>query len=649
VVLPVPDLDDRRFQDIVDEAKRLIPRYCPEWTNHNLSDPGVALIELFAWMSEMILYRLNQVPDRFYTKFLELVGIQPFPPSVARADLTFWLSTVLDHEVVVPAGTQVATYGAVEGDDVVFSTTTDLVIAPPELIAARTSQAGNEELFADVWDDLRYEGGVVVCFQSTPLTPGDAFYLGFDNTLAGNLVRLGVEASIEGIGVDPDRPPLIWEAWSGEAWLPIRVHGDTTGGLNRNGTLSLVMPRNHEPVTLGGSRAWWIRARLLYPALGQPPYQASPQIRWVRAETLGGTVAAEHAVAVGLETLGRSNGQPSQSFQVARPPVLPRREGERIRVVTADGVEEWNEVDDFTASTATDRHFTWDGASGVVRFGPRVRYADGSLRQHGAVPRDGSEIVATRYRHGGGGVGNVGAGTLSVLRTTVPFIDRVSNLAAATGGVDAESVENAKLRGPMTLRTGSRAVTAHDYERLTLESSVEVARARCLAPSDPGGPVRLLVVPHVRSLPELHKLDDFALSEPLVATISEHLDERRVLGTTIEVGVPYYQGVTVAVLIRALPGRPATLVRQRALDLLCEFVNPLTGGVEGDGWPFDTDINAAPIAQMLEAVEGVDRVEEVLLFEYDLRNGRRHGGGQELIHLDSQSLFLSASHQVVVR
>ena len=53
--LPTPALDDRTFQDIVDEAKRLIPRYCPEWTNHNVSDPGVALIELFAWMSEMVL------------------------------------------------------------------------------------------------------------------------------------------------------------------------------------------------------------------------------------------------------------------------------------------------------------------------------------------------------------------------------------------------------------------------------------------------------------------------------------------------------------------------------------------------------------------------------------------------------------------
>ena len=100
MALPAPNLDDRTFQDIVDEAKRLIPRYTPEWTNHNLSDPGVALIELFAWMSEMVLFRVNQVPDRLFVHFLNLVGIEPFPPSVARADITFWLSAAQERTVV---------------------------------------------------------------------------------------------------------------------------------------------------------------------------------------------------------------------------------------------------------------------------------------------------------------------------------------------------------------------------------------------------------------------------------------------------------------------------------------------------------------------------------------------------------------------
>ena len=105
--LPAPELDDRRFQDIVDEAKRRITRLCPEWTDHNVSDPGVALIELFAWMTEMTLYRLNQVPDRLYVKFLELVGVELFSAVPARVDLLFTLTAAREETVRVPAGTQV--------------------------------------------------------------------------------------------------------------------------------------------------------------------------------------------------------------------------------------------------------------------------------------------------------------------------------------------------------------------------------------------------------------------------------------------------------------------------------------------------------------------------------------------------------------
>jgi predicted phage baseplate assembly protein len=236
-----------------------------------------------------------------------------------------------------------------------------------------------------------------------------------------------------------------------------------------------------------------------------------------------------------------------------------------------------------------------------------------------------------------------------VLRSSIAYIDRVTNLTPASGGVDAETVANAKHRGPLSLRTGERAVTVHDFERLTLESSNEVARVRCLPPQQPAAPVRLLVVPQLRGRPDEHQLDDFALAAPLVERISGHLEPRRLLGTTVEIGTPYYQGVTVAALMQTLPGRPATIVRQRALDLLYRYVNPVTGGTSGEGWPFDTDINAAPLAEMLEAIEGVERVEEVLLFEFDLRTGQRHGIGRELIRLDRQSLFLSARHQVVVR
>jgi predicted phage baseplate assembly protein len=650
--LPAPELDDRKFQDIVDEAKRLIPRYCPEWTNHNVSDPGVALIELFAWMSEMVLYRVNQVPDRLYVHFLNMVGITPFPPSVARADLTFWLSAALDSEVTVPAGTEVMTTGGASSgssDAVVFTTTSELVIAPPKLRTAKTHSEADERI-TDVWEELRYASEGVRCFPSAQLTPGDALLFGFSSSLAGTVIRFSLDARAEGIGVDPRTPPLAWEVWNGEGWIGCIGYEDTTGGLNRAGTVTLLVPIEHEMLTVGNDAAYWLRVRLLESPSGAPTYQASPRIRDVRVESLGGTVAAEHCELARGEVIGRSSGAPGQAFPVSRRPILARRRDSETVVVEDNGRSvTWTEVDDFSASKPTDPHFMWDSASGEVRFGPRVRYPDGSFRQHGAIPHDGATVSVTGYRHGGGQRGNVGARTLTVMRRSIPFVSGVVNLGPATGGVDAETVNEAKTRGPMTLRTGQRAVTAGDYERLTLESSIEVARARCL-PADRGnGAVRLLVVPQVRGEELRQQLDDFAIAAPLMRRITEHLDQHRVVGTAVEVSTPFYQGVSVAALVHCAPGRPAGLVRQRAIEALTRYVNPLTGGPDGTGWPFDADLNAAAVTQLLETIDGIERVEEALLFEYDLRTGRRLGAGKDVVRLDQHSLFLSAPHQVVVR
>src|SRR3982750_1846603 len=109
MALPPPNLDDRRFQDLVDEAKLLVQRNCPEWTDHNVSDPGVTLIEAFAHMTDQLLYRLNRVPEKSYLAFLDLIGVTLFPPVPARADVTFWLSAPQPGTVVLPENTEIAT------------------------------------------------------------------------------------------------------------------------------------------------------------------------------------------------------------------------------------------------------------------------------------------------------------------------------------------------------------------------------------------------------------------------------------------------------------------------------------------------------------------------------------------------------------
>src|SRR5689334_13734582 len=136
--LPAPNLDNRRFDDILAEAKSLIPRYAPAWTDYNESDPGIALLELFAWMTDILIYRLNQVPELNYVKFLELIGISPIPAQPARAELTFTLSRPDLGSVTIPQNTQVATSGGGANPPIVFETDEALIALGAALKAVQS-------------------------------------------------------------------------------------------------------------------------------------------------------------------------------------------------------------------------------------------------------------------------------------------------------------------------------------------------------------------------------------------------------------------------------------------------------------------------------------------------------------------------------
>lgn len=641
--LPTPNLDDRRFQDIVDEAKRLIPKHCPEWTDHNVSDPGVALIELFAWMTDLTLYRLNQVPDRLYVKFLDLLGISLYPAASARAEILFWLSGPQPEAVRIPAGTQVGTVRTEQDDSVVFMTDEDRLIVAPTLSACLTDSRG---AFTDQLSDITVVGSDVAVFPT--VTPGECAYFGFTDSLTGNVIRLRFKATVHSAGVDPTRPPWVWEAMSEGSWQRCRVLSDDTLALNRSGAITLVLPPTHDGMVVGPARAHWIRCRLLEPEPGQPPFRASPKVNSLEVASLGGVVTAHNGQPSGRESLGRSDGTPGQRIRVRRTPILPRRSGETIRVISSDGAADWSEVSDFAGSGPTDRHFTWDSTTGEICFGPGMRELDGSLRQYGAVPPTDAEFVATGYRYGGGERGNVGARTITWLKSSLPFIGRVENLDAARGGIDGESVQNAKLRGPQWVRTNNRAVTAADYERLTLQAAVEIARARCLPPTADGAPVRVLLVPRTSAAPDQLTVEELTPSAEVTARVSAHLDRRRMLTTTVETRTPTYLGVSVRASLSGFPGAESASLRSRALEAVYAYLNPVSGGPAGQGWPFGRALNVGDLFALLSGLEGVAGVDEVLLEIRDLATGAA-GGSRQRIELPEDSLFLSVEHAVAVR
>ncbi|MFE1268256.1 putative baseplate assembly protein [Streptomyces sp. NPDC058757] len=652
MTLPSPHLDDRHFQGLVDEAKRLVQRRCPEWSDHNVSDPGVTLIEAFATMVDQLVYRVNRVPEKSYRTFLDLIGVRLHPPTAAGTDVTFRLSAPQPEPVSVRAGTEVATVRTETEPAVVFATTRDLTIVPCAYAALATlpaAGAGADAAAVDRTEELALRRDVP-CFSPSP-APGDALYVGLSAAVPAGVVVLRLDCDVQGVGVDPLRPPLLWEAWDGRRWTACEVEKDDTGGFNRSGELILHLPATHTALSIVRRTGGWLRCRLVAAAPDQPTYVAPPVVRGITAFTIGATVAAEHAERITDEVLGTAEGVAGQSFTVARPPVVP---GEFALEVTApEGAEAagapWTRVDDFAHSGPADRHFTLDEGTGRVEFGPAVRERDGTVRHFGEVPEKGATVRVRAYRTGGGVRGNVARSTLRVLRGTVPFVARVENRRPALGGVDGESVDSARVRGPLTLRTLRRAVVPRDYELLAREVAPDAARVHCV-PDDAEGGVRLLVVPSGRS--DARGRIAFEELDPpprTLARISEYLEARRPIGARVVVEPPFYQGVTFVATVQAGRGAAAGRVREEALAALDGYFNALTGGPDGTGWPFGRPVQTGEAYAVLQRVPGVDLVDDVRLYRADPVTGQRTEVPDGRIPLDRHALVFSYEHQLRVR
>ncbi len=660
--LPVPDLDDRRFQDLVDEAKRLVQRRCPEWTDHNVSDPGVTLIETFAYMTDQLLYRLNRVPDRLHLTFLDLIGLRMLPPTPARAGITFWLSSPGRTTLTVSAGTQVATLHTQASSPVVFATLDELAIVPCSLRLVRSpgdrpaepaddasGSAAADDVTRDRTRDLA--GGRPFPAFSSPPQLGDTLLIGLTSPVPSCAVRLDFRGSVQGVGVNPEHPPLVWEAWTGADWTECEVGSDSTGGLNVAGRIVLHLPPAHEASVIGGDQAGWLRARVVEPAEGQPPYTAPPVVEGLLACTVGGTAEAVNAELILTEPLGEAEGVPGQEFSLRRKPVLSGYDVPVVETSADDGWQQWTPVEHFAESGPADSHFVLDAVSGLVLFGPAVREADGGLHQYGRVPPTGAAVRIRRYATGGGTRGNVSAGAISTLKSSLPFVSRVENRHPAQGGVDGETLDEAKRRGPLLVRTRSRAVTAEDYEVLARQAAPDIARVRCVpAGQDPAqaGAVRVLLVPAAASEDGRILFENLVPPRDTLRRITERLEAVRMVGARVVVEPPLYRGVTVVARIIAKPRTSTDRVRDDALRELFEFINPLAGGgPDGDGWPFGRPVQAGEIFGRLQRVRGVDLVEDVRLFSADPVTGVR-GAEAARIEIEPNSLVFSYEHQIRV-
>src|SRR5712691_3618510 len=541
--LPEIVLDDRRFQDLVNEARLKINQTCPEWTEHNVSDPGITLIELFAWMTETIIFRLNRIPDKLHVALLELLGIHMEPPTAARTDVRYRLSAPADEPVLIPGTTtEVGTLRTAREEAISFQNVEDFTTpaARPMAYAVERKKVVKD---VGVAKGVAQPKGPDQLPFGTPPVVGDALYLGFNESLARLLMQVDVDCSqARGAGVDPEDPPLRWEVSTGDGWEEAIVLEDRTGGFNYgSGVVELQCPPVSSPTAIGGKRAHWLRCRLddkTRSGSEATAFSHPPEIYAITAVPVGAMLPATHSMRIEGEDLGQSDGTPGQIFRLRYAPVLPTTGDETLEVVNPEtgAWERWEMVPSFVESGPNDRHFLLDLASGELELGPAVRTPDGGWRFHGYFPLKGAMLRFTRYRHGGGRRGNVAAETLNVLKDAIPGVATVENPVPAMGGVDAETLDSARQRASMEIRTRYRAVTQADFEFLAGEATPRVARVRCVPPeaTNGGGPIRVHILPRVEPADRKLEVAELTPDQALLDHVAAYYDRCRLIGTRVD-------------------------------------------------------------------------------------------------------------------
>jgi predicted phage baseplate assembly protein len=588
-----------------------IAAFTPEWRRRTPGDAGDALLSLHGELAEPLLERLNRMPEKAFREYLRTAGISAVAARPARATLAFTVADTAPSSALIPPGFQVAASAADgSGGRVIFETETALYAAPGK-IASTFVQDGNR--FFDIPLIGTDPAANNLVFGNVP-RPGAALLVGLLGNVAPGpnitfmihrTTRVGPPPAIAHGGIGPDagvaQPILRWSFFDGGRFESAEIIRDESRGLLQSGLVELRCPRSWRTGIPAGVTVpkplRWLRLQLVAGAFASPPTLAFIELNAVTA------LAARTVRGEVLDYVPDSDGR---RMRVTQRPVLPGSleltvdEG-AIGAGADAGAQRWREIEDLDGYGPDDRVFELDEVTGELQFGDGV---------HGMLlPRGIRHVVAQRYQVAPGGAGAVAANQIISLMSSVPFVTKVSNALPASGGHDAMSILEASRLGPQQLRARDRAVTVADYELEALAApGADVSRAHAVGGTHAGlddarvpGTVSLyLLGPRAASTPPYPSQASLdAVASHLSATLSP-------AGVEVVAAAPRFHEVSVrATLVVATNADFGEVLRAtlRELDL---YLDPLTGGEDGRGWPFGGVIKyAALVRRVIASVPGL--------------------------------------------
>jgi hypothetical protein len=670
IVLEMTSLDDERFSEIAERARKLIISYAPEWTDHNPHDPGITLLELFAWMKEMQQYELDQITSASRLKFLKLLGMERRKKQPAKVLLRCFGAL---EPCVLPIGT------CVLAGDVPFETTQRLALTGGSIIDA-FFQRGDKRI--GLVTEIAYgkRGLQYHIFGKNPAA-GDAFYIGFDRQLPQGVplvleFELFSDYPVKRNPFGGDFLPLAelrWEYYTAEGWRRAEQVEDATHALLDSGlvTITVGRPMAEQSLTREG---YWLRVVLescnydvpplltglslgIVPALQQQTmcryqdFQPANKVRldetsmsafqlqafvrvgdyWVQQTdavidrneelmrlevTLPQGDQAEEIRIVGIapgfldfQQPGTGDGFPHQKFVLETSDLMEG--GFALMVEGQSGYEDWYRVADFDASKPTDRHYTFDEETGIIAFGDCER---------GLAPEGAIRIISCLKTLGR--EGNVKAGSVNRYKNgALPL--QVINEHNASGGIDGETIDQAFSRFLAESQRVRRAVTYEDYETLARTAPglmvqsckvIPVGQTRQQDGSLFENRVTIVVQPFsLEPSPQL--------SERYVDNLLRHFNSRQLIGTSVSILSPEYIGITIYAQL---------LIRQYFRNAEVEVRQALSRYFSEETCSFGQAIRHSTIYGLLDSIRCVSAV-QTLVLDAQGRGLTRNASGDVLL------------------
>ncbi|MBK1888288.1 MULTISPECIES: baseplate J/gp47 family protein [Marinobacter] len=645
--LPVPNLDDRRFDDLVKEARERLGAHLPELTQISPGDPIHTITDLFAWFTETILYRANLIPERQRRAFLNLLQVPVRPAKAATgvvcidsAPGSASLPALVRDGAQLRGGKQFLTAsGELQPTNLSSRVLIKEVIGPealgelgitprdlkeqfgladgqePTPFRPRQFSVGRETLaLADSLDQALY----VACVAPKALA-------GQLSVLRDNLAGIVINIAIAPADDQPDDlvdsiapRTLVWELVNQgndgrTRFLPLEIIADSSGGGRLAGVVRLRIPRNpHLLQSFTDADPMFTGFQDLPPALEDPEESARTAF-WLRLRcpdepglALGYLdLNGVDVVAQGLRTnqiVGMGTGMPDQVI------VLPDNQVDaasiQLQVEENGHWRTWEQQDFLAGQSPEARVYRLNPQTGYVYFGDGV--------SAGKRVSAGVRVRALEYRYGGGQETNLPAGSIKEIVGNSSL--RVRHLWPLTGGRDAETVEQAEKRIPKFLTHRNRAVTAADFKVITEGNPVNpVARAEIIAGFLPGGSIHAVRrnVPGAISVFVLPPLAPALGSTPrptrgLLKDVFGYLLERITIGTELNVLSPEFIPVAVSVRVEVRDRQTEQQTLQNIRDALIRYLWPLApGGADGEGWPMGRAVSANELATQVARVNGV--------------------------------------------